>query len=101
MSRSPITPTIDGMKAIVQQRYGSAEELRLHDIDAPVPGPGEVLVRVKAAAVNARDWHIMRGDPYLARLMLPASFGPRRPRKAVRGSDFAGVVESVGAGVTT
>ncbi|WP_433087523.1 NAD(P)-dependent alcohol dehydrogenase [Dactylosporangium sp. CA-052675] len=88
------------MKAIAQQRYGSAEELRLIDIDAPVPGEGEVLVRVRAAAVNARDWHVMRGDPYLARVMMPSCFGPRGPRRAVRGSDFAGVVEAAGPGVT-
>ncbi|WP_433061187.1 NAD(P)-dependent alcohol dehydrogenase [Dactylosporangium sp. CS-033363] len=89
------------MKAIVQERYGSAEELRLIDIDPPAAGEGEVLVRVRAAAVNARDWHVMRGDPYLARLMMPSNFGPRGPRRAVRGSDFAGVVEAVGPGVTT
>ncbi|WP_426512169.1 NAD(P)-dependent alcohol dehydrogenase [Dactylosporangium sp. McL0621] len=89
------------MRAIAQQRYGSAEELRLVDVETPVPGEGEVLVRVRAAAVNARDWHIMRGDPYVARLAMPASFGPRGPRRAVRGSDFAGVVEAVGPGVTS
>ncbi|WP_432993316.1 NAD(P)-dependent alcohol dehydrogenase [Dactylosporangium sp. CA-233914] len=88
------------MKAIVQERYGSAEQLRLRDIDPPAPGDGEVLVRVRAAAVNARDWHIMRGDPMLARLMMPSNFGPSGPRRTVRGSDFAGVVEAVGPGVT-
>jgi NADPH:quinone reductase-like Zn-dependent oxidoreductase len=100
MSRDRSRPTIDGMKAIVQQRYGTVEALRLADIERPAPGAGEVLVRVRAAAVNARDWHIMRGDPYLARFAMPAMFGRRGPRRAVRGSDFAGVVEAVGAGVT-
>ena len=57
------------MKAIVQDRYGSPDVLRLDDVDKPVPADDEVLVRVHAAAVNARDWHVMRGDPYLARLM--------------------------------
>jgi NADPH:quinone reductase-like Zn-dependent oxidoreductase len=52
----------------------------------------EVLVRVHAAAVNARDWHVMRGDPYLARPML----GLGRPKVRVRGTDFAGRVEAVG-----
>lgn len=84
------------MKAIVQERYGSSEVLELRDIDRPVAADGEVLVRVRAAAVNAYDWHVMRGDPYLARL----SIGLRRPRTKVRGRDFAGVVEAVGGNVT-
>ncbi|WP_432843004.1 NAD(P)-dependent alcohol dehydrogenase [Dactylosporangium sp. CA-092794] len=88
------------MKAIVQQRYGSSETLQLRDLERPVPAAGEVLVRVRAAAVNARDWHIMRGDPYLARLAMPAMFGRNGPRRPIRGSDFAGVVEALGEGVT-
>jgi NADPH:quinone reductase-like Zn-dependent oxidoreductase len=84
------------MKAIVQDRYGPPEVLRLGEIDTPVAAGGEVLVRVHAAAANARDWHLMRGDPYLARLAL----GLRRPRVRVRGTDFAGRVEAVGRGVT-
>ncbi|MFD0579769.1 NAD(P)-dependent alcohol dehydrogenase [Dactylosporangium darangshiense] len=88
------------MKAIVQERYGSADTLELREIERPVAGDGEVLVRVRAAAVNARDWHIMRGDPRLARYTMPAMFGRSGPRQRVRGSDFAGVVEAVGAGVT-
>ncbi|MEV6932483.1 NAD(P)-dependent alcohol dehydrogenase [Dactylosporangium sp. NPDC051485] len=88
------------MKAIVQQRYGSSQMLRLRDVDRPSPAAGEVLVRVRAAAVNARDWHIMRGDPVLARLAMPSSFGRSGPKRPVRGSDFAGVVEAVGPGVT-
>lgn len=86
------------MKAIVQERYGSPDVLRLADIDPPVPAGNEVLVRVHAAAVNARDWHLMRGDPYLAR--LSPEFGWRRPKIQVRGSDFAGRVEAVGPRVT-
>jgi NADPH:quinone reductase-like Zn-dependent oxidoreductase len=86
------------MKAIVQDRYGPPEVLRLDDVDMPVPGPGEVLVRVHAATVNARDWHLMRGDPYVARLMSPA-LGISRPKGRIRGTDFAGVVEAVGADV--
>ncbi|WFE26712.1 NAD(P)-dependent alcohol dehydrogenase [Solwaraspora sp. WMMD791] len=84
------------MKAMVQDRYGSPDVLRLRDVDTPSPGDGEVLVRVHASSVNAYDWHIMRGDPYVARF----SFGLRRPRAAVRGQDFAGRVEAVGAAVT-
>lgn len=83
------------MRAIVQDRYGPPEVLRLAETGRPAPGDGEVLVRVRAASLNARDWHVMRGDPYLARL----SFGLRRPRTRIRGTDFAGLVEAVGRGV--
>jgi NADPH:quinone reductase-like Zn-dependent oxidoreductase len=84
------------MKAIVQDRYGSPDVLELREVDTPVATDREVLVRVRAAAVNARDWHVMRGDPYLARL----AFGPRRPKVRIRGTDFAGRVEAVGQAVT-
>ncbi|MCO8276124.1 NAD(P)-dependent alcohol dehydrogenase [Actinoplanes sp. TRM 88003] len=84
------------MKAIYQEKYGV---LGLEDVAEPEPGRGEVRVRVRAASVNARDWHVMRGDPYLGRLMLPAVMGPRGPRRRIRGTDFAGTVESVGAEV--
>lgn len=83
------------MKAIIQDRYGSAETLALADVEKPVPAAGEVLVRVEAAALNAYDWHVMRGDPRMARLALGAS----RPRARIRGRDFAGRVEAVGADV--
>ena len=83
------------MKAIVQNRYGSADVLDLADVDQPVPGANELLVRVHAASVNAYDWHLMRGDPYVARLGL--GFGG--PKVKIRGRDFAGRVEAVGPGV--
>ncbi|KOX12355.1 NADPH:quinone reductase [Saccharothrix sp. NRRL B-16348] len=84
------------MKAIVQDRYGSSDQLRLDEVDQPAPADDEVLVRVHAAAVNAADWHIMRGDPRLARLVMPAAFGWSGPKRRVRGRDFAGRVEAVG-----
>ncbi|MGI5380120.1 NAD(P)-dependent alcohol dehydrogenase [Streptomyces sp. CA-251387] len=84
------------MKAVVQDRYGSADTLEFRDIDRPVPAADEVLVRVHAASVNAYDWHYMHGDPKLAR----AVFGLSRPKARVRGRDFAGRVEAVGSGVT-
>ena len=87
------------MKAIVNDKYGSPEVLEVREIEQPVPGDGDVLVRVRAASVNARDWHVMRGDPYVARLMDRTMFGLNGPRLKVRGSDFAGVVEAVGQGV--
>lgn len=83
------------MKAIVQDHYGPPETLRLADIDAPEPSVDEVLVRVEAAALNAYDWHAMRGDPRIARLAM----GRSRPRARIRGRDFAGRVEAVGANV--
>ena len=83
------------MKAIVQDRYGSPDALELREIDKPTPADNEVLVRVLAAAVNASDWHVMRGDPYLARLAI----GLSRPKSKIRGRDFAGRVESVGRNV--
>ena len=83
------------MRAVIQDRYGSPDVLEIGDIDKPVPADGEVLVRVRAAAVNAYDWHQMRGDPYLARLAL----GLRAPRARIRGRDFAGEVETVGRNV--
>jgi NADPH:quinone reductase-like Zn-dependent oxidoreductase len=83
------------MKAIVQDRYGPPDVLALRDVDQPIPAGNEVLVRVRAASVNARDWHLMRGDPYVAR----PSFGLRRPRVKIRGTDFAGRVEAVGPDV--
>ncbi|WP_066372718.1 NAD(P)-dependent alcohol dehydrogenase [Herbidospora mongoliensis] len=78
------------MKAIVQDRYGSPDILECRDVPTPVPGPGEVLVKVMAASLNARDWHALRGDPYLSRL----TFGLRRPKAPILGTDFAGVVVS-------
>ncbi|WP_422754214.1 NAD(P)-dependent alcohol dehydrogenase [Micromonospora sp. WMMD708] len=83
------------MRAIVQDRYGPPETLTLADVDVPVPAADEVLVRVEAAALNAYDWHVMRGDPRMARLAL----GPTRPRARIRGRDFAGRIEAVGVDV--
>ncbi|MGW6917750.1 NAD(P)-dependent alcohol dehydrogenase [Kitasatospora sp. NPDC054939] len=81
------------MKAIVQDVYGPPEVLRLDEIDRPEPGRGEVLVRVRAAGVDAGVWHLMAGLPYLLRF---AGFGVRAPKQRVRGLDVAGVVEAVG-----
>ncbi|WP_236567979.1 MULTISPECIES: NAD(P)-dependent alcohol dehydrogenase [unclassified Nocardiopsis] len=88
------------MRAVVQDGYGPPDVLRVARVPVPVPGDHGVLVRVHAASVNAYDWHVMRGDPYLARLMDRSVFGLRGPRVRVRGRDFAGRVEAVGAGVT-
>jgi NADPH:quinone reductase-like Zn-dependent oxidoreductase len=96
----PITASTGGtMKSIVQDRYGAAPEdvLRLAEIDKPVAGPGEVLVRVRAASVDRGTWHVMSGLPYPIRL---AGFGLRRPKGPNPGRSLAGTVEAVGAAVT-
>ncbi len=85
------------MKAIVQDVYGSADVLELRDIDKPVIGDRDVLVRVRAAGVDPNVWHLMSGLPYLVRVM---GFGLRRPKQQVRGWDVAGTVEAVGGQVT-
>jgi NADPH:quinone reductase-like Zn-dependent oxidoreductase len=84
------------MKAVIQNRYGEADVLRLAEIDIPTPAAGEVLIRVRAAGVDQGVWHLMSGLPYLGRL----AFGLRRPKNPVRGREVAGTIESVGADVT-
>ena len=84
------------MKAMVQDRYGSAEVLELREIVKPQIGDHEVLVRVRAAGVNIADWAVMSGLPYIARPI----YGLRKPKNIVRGTDVAGTVEAVGSGVT-
>jgi NADPH:quinone reductase-like Zn-dependent oxidoreductase len=85
------------MKAIVQDRYGTADVLELARVDKPAPKDDEVLVRVQTAGVDAGVWHLMTGLPYLVRLF---GFGVRRPKVRVRGRDVAGRVEAVGRVVT-
>ena len=85
------------MKAIVGRCYGSPDVLDLENIEKPAPADNEVLVRVKAAAVNPLDWHYMRGSPYIMRLIGAGLGTPNDPRLGV---DFAGTVEEVGSKVT-
>jgi len=87
------------MKAFVLDRYGPPEALRLAEIDRPTPTVGEVLVRVHATSVNPYDWHHLRGEPYLARLM-PGTVGLRRPGLRILGADIAGQVVAAGPQVT-
>src|SRR5215218_9479273 len=87
----------DTMKAIVQDIYGSPDVLQLKEIDKPVVGDDEVLVRVDAAGVDQGVWHLMAGLPYLVRV---AGVGLRAPKNPVRGVDVAGRVEAVGENVT-
>jgi NADPH:quinone reductase-like Zn-dependent oxidoreductase len=85
------------MKAIIRDRYGSADVLRLSEVEVPEVGDEEVLVRVRAAGLDRGAWHVMAGLPYLLRA---AGYGLRRPKVAGLGSELAGVVEAVGAKVT-
>lgn len=84
------------MKAYVRNRYGSPDVLKLQEVDKPEVTDEGVLVRVRATSVNAHDWHMLRGKPYIARM----GEGLRRPKSTVLGIDVAGTVEAVGANVT-
>jgi NADPH:quinone reductase-like Zn-dependent oxidoreductase len=85
------------MKAITQDRYGSADVLRLRDIEDPTPGDHEVLVRVRSAGIARGVVHVMTGEPYLMRLV---GFGLLKPKNPVPGQDVAGTVTATGDGVT-
>jgi NADPH:quinone reductase-like Zn-dependent oxidoreductase len=85
------------MKAIVQTKYGSSDVLELREVDQPAVRDDQMLVRVRAASVHADVWHVMRGVPYVLRIM---GAGLRAPKDLVPGTDLAGVVESVGRNVT-
>ena len=83
------------MKAIVCSKYGSPDVLELKEVVKPIPKDNEVLIKIHAAALNAADWHIMRGDPWLARLVI----GLLKPKYKILGADVAGRVEAVGRNV--
>jgi NADPH:quinone reductase-like Zn-dependent oxidoreductase len=85
------------MKAIVQEKYGIPDALELREIDKPVVKDDEVLVRVHAASVHPDVWHVVRGLPYVLRLM---GAGLLKPKNGVPGTDVAGHVEAVGNDVT-
>ena len=87
------------MKAFVLRSYGSADRLVLTDLDTPVPRDDEVLVRVRATSINPYDWHNMRGEPYVARLM-PGGPALGGPKIRILGTDMAGQVEAVGRRVS-
>ena len=83
------------MKAVVYDRYGSPEVLRVEEVPVPVPGDNEVRVEVVAVSVNLSDWECLRGSPVYARIS-----GLRSPARRTLGSDIAGVVDAVGQGVS-
>jgi NADPH:quinone reductase-like Zn-dependent oxidoreductase len=84
------------MKAAVRERFGPPDVVEIRDIEKPVPGDDEVLVRVKASSLNLVDWYEVGGRPYVARV----SMGLRKPKEERIGTDYAGVVEVVGNDVT-
>ena len=83
------------MKAVVHDRYGPPDVLRVEDVPVPTPGPGQVRVRIVATSVNLSDWERLRGSPAYARIG-----GLRSPSRRTLGSDIAGVVDEVGTGST-
>lgn len=85
------------MRAVVQDRYGSPDALRLREVERPTVADDEVLVRVRAASVHPDVWHVVSGRPFILRLM---GSGLRRPGRSTPGTDLAGHVEAVGRNVT-
>lgn len=85
------------MKAILHCEYGPTSTLRLANIEKPTPKDDEVLVKIRAAAINPLDWHLVEGIPYVGRAM---GMGLRKPASTRLGVDYAGVIEAVGKNVT-
>jgi NADPH:quinone reductase-like Zn-dependent oxidoreductase len=91
------TPTDTSMRAIVQDRYGSADVLRLARFPRPHIGENEILIQVRAAGLDRGTWHMMTGRPYLMRVL---GFGFHAPKHTVPGLDVAGTVAAIGPAVT-
>ncbi|MDF1543679.1 MAG: NAD(P)-dependent alcohol dehydrogenase [bacterium] len=85
------------MKAIIRTKYGSPDRLEFRETEKPTPKENQVLVKVQAAAVNPLDWHVLRGQPFLVRLM---GFGLLNPKHHILGADMAGRVEAIGKDIT-
>ncbi|TCP61053.1 NAD(P)-dependent alcohol dehydrogenase [Baia soyae] len=83
------------MKAMICTQYGPPDVLRLEEVDKPTPKKNEVLIKVRAASVNAGDWHLLRANPFIVRLGI----GLMKPKYKILGMDVAGTVESVGSEV--
>jgi len=84
------------MKAAVFYKYGSPDVISIADVEKPIPKDGEVLIQVKAASVNAYDWHLVRAKPFFTRFIS----GIFKPKNNIIGADIAGIVVSVGNGVS-
>lgn len=85
------------MKAYIRKRYGGPEQIQLQTFQKPTPKPDEILVKVKATSINPADWRLLRGKPFLVKLMI----GFPKPKSPFFGADVAGIVESKGDQVTT
>ena len=95
--QEPIETGEPHMKAVVYTNYGSPDVLEIRDVKKPVPNDDQILIKVRAAAVNPLDWHFMEGTPYIMRAM---GVGLRKPKDPRLGVDYAGQVEAVGKNVT-
>lgn len=84
------------MRAIVRHEYGPPDVLKCEELEKPAAGDDDVLVRVRAASVNPADWHVLRADPFVIRLM---GDGFWKPKNKILGIDIAGQVEAVGRNV--
>ncbi|MCU0548585.1 MAG: NAD(P)-dependent alcohol dehydrogenase [Leptolyngbya sp. Prado105] len=84
------------MKAIVLTQYGSSDTLSLQEVDRPILTDNNVLIKVHATSINSGDWHLMRGEPFIVRLI----YGLLKPKVKILGFDVAGQVEAVGKAVT-
>lgn len=83
------------MKAVVQKRYGDYKALTIEEVEKPKPGKGEVLVKVQGVSLNAPDWRLLEGKPFIIRF----SSGLMNPKHPVKGGDFSGTVVETGEGV--
>ena len=95
--QEPIETGEPHMKAVVYTDYGPPDVLEVRDVKKPVPNDDQVLIKVRAAAVNPLDWHFIRGTPYIMRFMMAGLRKPKDPRVGV---DYAGTVEAVSKNVT-
>ena len=84
------------MKAAVYYKYGPPDVINIREVSKPIPKDGEVLVRVRAASVNAYDWHIIIAKPFFTRFMS----GIFKPKNKIPGADMAGIVEAAGKNVS-
>jgi NADPH:quinone reductase-like Zn-dependent oxidoreductase len=84
------------MKAVVYEGFGSPDILRCQDIEKPTPGENELLIKVRTASINPLDWKLMKGGPFLVRILL----GLGKPKIRRPGVDVAGEVEAIGGNVT-
>jgi len=85
------------MKAFTRGIYGGPNVMTLSEVEKPIVKAGHLLVKVMANSANPADWHILRGEPYFARL----TYGLWKPKQKIPGSDFSGIIEAVGSDVTS